>query len=93
MPESEENRLTAAERKERIRERYKGVDADTIDVIPAIKTESFYEDVREKRVGVYARVSTDDSRQTSSYELQKNHYMDVISRHEGWKLIEIYADM
>lgn len=92
MPESEENRLTAAERKERIRERYKGVDADTIDVIPAIKTESFYEDVREKRVGVYARVSTDDPRQTSSYELQKNHYMDVISRHEGWKLIEIYAD-
>ena len=92
MLESEERQLTAAERKEKIRERYKGVSSDELDVIPAIKTESFYEDVREKRVGVYARVSTDDPRQTSSYELQKNHYMDVISRHEGWKLINIYAD-
>ena len=53
---------------------------------------NFQEDVREKRVAVYARVSTDDPRQTSSYELQKNHYTDVISRHEGWNLVEIYAD-
>ena len=66
MLESEERQLTAAERKEKIRERYKGVSSDELDVIPAIKTESFYEDVREKRVGVYARVSTDDPRQTSS---------------------------
>ena len=39
-----------------------------------------------------ALISTDDPNQTSSYELQKNHYMDVVSRHEGWELQEIYAD-
>lgn len=57
--------------KDKIRERYKGIDTDQLDVIPALPQDSFYEDKREKRVAVYARVSTDDPRQTSSYELQK----------------------
>src|SRR5574344_2502856 len=78
--------------KEKIRNKYKGVNPDELDIIPAIPQVNFYEDKNEKRVAVYARVSTDDIRQTSSYELQKNHYMDVIGRHEGWKLVEIYAD-
>lgn len=92
MIESEQ-RLSAAElKKQRIRERYRGIDPDELDVIPATPQENFYEDNAEKRVGVYARVSTDDPRQTSSYELQKNHYLDVIDRHPGWKLYKIYAD-
>ena len=78
--------------KARIRERYKGVDIDELDVIPAIPQENFYENPNEKRVAVYARVSTDDPKQTSSYELQKNHYKDVVGRHPGWNLVEIYAD-
>lgn len=82
----------AQSQKEKIRERYKGIDTDQLDVIPALPQDSFYEDKREKRVAVYARVSTDDPRQTSSYELQKNHYQDVVTRHPGWRLIEIYAD-
>ena len=41
---------------------------------------------------MYARVSTDDPRQTSSYELQKNHYTDLVNRREDWKLVDIYAD-
>lgn len=57
--------------KVRIRERYKGVDLDELDVIPAIAQEDFYDSINKKRVAVYARVSTDDPRQTSSYELQK----------------------
>ena len=84
-----EERLT---KKEKIRERYKGISLDELDIIPADPVINFQDDVREKRVAVYARVSTDDPRQTSSYELQKNHYMDVVSRHEGWNLVEIYAD-
>ena len=92
MIESEQ-KLSAAElKKQRIRERYRGIDPDELDVIPAAPQANFYEDNNEKRVGVYARVSTDDPRQTSSYELQKNHYLDVIDRHPGWKLYEIYAD-
>ena len=37
-------------------------------LIPAKPTENLYDDNVHKRVAVYARVSTDDPRQTSSYE-------------------------
>ena len=47
---------------------------------------------RVQRVAVYARVSTDDPNQTSSYELQKNHYQDVVNSHMNWVLVDIYAD-
>lgn len=80
------------EQKKKIRERYKGVDPDMLEVIPArIKTVDFYDD-EPRRVAVYVRVSTDDPRQTSSYELQKNYYEDLVNRHENWSLVEIYAD-
>lgn len=92
MKENEVHVGNSLSQKEKIRQRYKGINTDELVVIPAIPQANFYEDNREKRVAVYARVSTDDPRQTSSYELQKNHYQDVVSRHPGWKLIEIYAD-
>lgn len=78
--------------KEQIRQRYKGISIEELEVIPAIPQESFFNDSSEKRVAIYARVSTDDARQTSSYELQKNHYRDVVDRHPGWTLTKIYAD-
>lgn len=92
MIESEERASNVAAQKAKIRERYKGVDSDILDVIPAKEHPSLYEDTKEMQVGVYARVSTDDPRQTSSYELQKNHYHDVIGQHVGWVLYDIYAD-
>ena len=91
MKETEKSN-SVSEQKARIRQRYKGIDEDLLEVIPALPRSDFYEDQREKRVGVYARVSTDDPNQTSSYELQKNHYHDLVNRHPGWKLVEIYAD-
>ena len=78
--------------KQRIRERYKGVNEDVLDVIPAKPHEDFYKPQTIKRVAVYARVSTDDPNQTSSYELQKNHYEDMVTRKENWTLVDIYAD-
>ena len=78
--------------KQRIRERYKGVSEDILDVIPAKPREDFYKPETIKRVAVYARVSTDDANQTSSYELQKNHYEDMVRRKENWQLVDIYAD-
>lgn len=78
--------------KARIRARYQGINPDELEIIPSTPQENFYEDKREKRVAVYARVSTDDPRQTSSYELQKNHYIDVVSHNANWKLVDIYAD-
>lgn len=77
--------------KNRIRSRYRGIDPDLLEVIPAKPAEGLYDDVY-KRVAVYARVSTDDPRQTSSYELQKNYYEDYVSNYPNWELIHIYAD-
>ena len=78
--------------KKRIRERYKGVGDGVLDVIPATPQEDFYKSETPKRVAVYARVSTDDPNQTSSYELQKNHYEDFVNRRANWELVDIYAD-
>ncbi len=92
MNEREKQAMTDSERKAKIRERYRGVDREELEVIPAIVPANFHEDTSEKRVAVYARVSTGDPNQTSSYELQKNHYQDMVARHPGWTLVEIYAD-
>lgn len=87
-----EKRLSAEERKQKIRERYKGVDKDELEVIPAREIVSLKEDTSYKRVAAYCRVSTDDPNQISSYELQKNHYEEYIKEHPGWELVGIYAD-
>lgn len=92
MGESESKAEQTSKQKARIRERYRGVDLDKLEIIPAIEKADFYHDESEKRVAVYARVSTDDPRQTSSYELQKNYYTDFVSQHPNWHLVEIYAD-
>lgn len=78
MKISEEREGKTSSQKQKIRERYKGIDADMLDVIPALPQEDVYNPAKKLRVGVYARVSTDDPRQTSSYELQKNHYEDMV---------------
>ena len=77
--------------KQKIRERYKGLNTDDVEVIPARKKADFYDDI-PRRVAVYVRVSTDDPRQTSSYELQKNYYEDFVQKHPSWTLVGIYAD-
>ena len=92
MNENEHKAGSVADQKNKIRELYKGVSLDELDVIPALPQEDIFAVENEQRVAVYARVSTDDPRQTSSYELQKNHYHDVISKSPNWKLVQIYAD-
>ena len=64
----------AADRKQRIRDRYKGVDTSELEVIPAKTVEGLGESTSIRRVAAYVRVSTDNDEQTSSYELQKNYY-------------------
>lgn len=88
----DEKRLSTEERKAKIRERYKGVSKDELEIIPARAIVSLNEDTSYKRVAAYCRVSTDDPNQTSSYELQKNHYEEFINEHLGWELVKIYAD-
>lgn len=79
--------------KQKIRRRYRGTEPPNLEVIPVTTLQpDFYDDDRPKRVAVYARVSTDDPRQTSSYELQKRYYEAQIEKHPNWTLAEIYAD-
>lgn len=44
------------------------------------------------RVAAYCRVSTDDDAQSSSYELQLQHYREMINKNPDWELVDIYAD-
>lgn len=92
MKESEEKSSNIDEQKEKIRRRYKGINPEELEVIPALPQQDIFKTEKMLRVAVYARVSTDDPRQTSSYELQKNHYQDVVNKNPNWTLVEIYAD-
>ena len=92
MNETEQKLSSAEERKEKIRQRYKGIGDDQLSVIPAVPKPDIFDHERTLRVAVYARVSTDDPNQTSSYELQKNHYTDLVNANPNWELVDIYAD-
>ena len=92
MKEYEKAANSQEEKKNRIRERYKGISRNELEFIPAKPKEKLFEETGIKRVCAYCRVSTDDANQTSSYELQKNHYEDMIKEHQGWELVGIYAD-
>ena len=44
------------------------------------------------RVAAYCRVSSDSSDQLHSYAAQIRKYTAEIGNHEGWELVDIYAD-
>ena len=44
------------------------------------------------RVAAYCRVSSDSSDQLHSYASQIRKYTEEISHHQGWELVDIYAD-
>ena len=87
------NEMTNEEKKERIRRRVRAkVDAQHYSFFPeTIQTDTFRID-EHQRAAVYARVSTDDSSQTSSFELQRIYYKEFIEKHAQWELVKIYAD-
>ena len=73
-----EKRKQKQEQKERtIRRMHAKVDPENYEYIPAKKPIDYYDNDVEQRVGIYVRVSTDDIRQTTSYELQKKYYEDL----------------
>jgi DNA invertase Pin-like site-specific DNA recombinase len=47
---------------------------------------------KKKRVAAYARVSTDEEEQLSSYELQVKFYTEHINGNPEWEFMGIYAD-
>ena len=44
------------------------------------------------RVAAYARVSTDEEEQLSSYEAQVDYYTHYIQSNPEWSFVEVYAD-
>ncbi len=89
-----DKRRDKAAAKERVRRRINAdFDRSKYKYIPEEKPIDFYDNDVEQRVGIYVRVSTDDIRQTTSYELQKKYYEDFVQKHPHWKLVKIYAEM
>ncbi len=48
--------------------------------------------MNELKVAAYCRVSTNHDEQEASLEVQISYYKKLISDHEGWKLVKIYAE-
>lgn len=86
-------RRRTVDQKDRVRKRVRAkVDPNNYEFIPAKKQIDYYDNDIQQRVAVYARVSTDNIQQTSSYELQKRYYEDFVVHHPNWTLVKIYAD-
>ena len=78
--------------KQKIRNRYRGVDPSELEVIPAIATDEVALEERKLKVAAYVRVSTENDEQTSSYELQVNDFTDRIRANPNWEFAGIYSD-
>ena len=86
-------RSAKEEAKEKVRRRMRQtVDPDNYEYIPEKKKADYYDTDTQQRVAIYVRVSTDDIRQTTSYELQKKYYEDFVRQRPNWTLAGIYAD-
>ena len=89
MIASEKN---AVDSKEKIVERYKGVDPSRLIVIPAKVTAEANLEERPLKVAAYVRVSTENDEQKSSYELQVNDFTERIKSNPHWEFAGIYSD-
>lgn len=49
-------------------------------------------DTVKVRMAGYARVSSDSADQLSSFSAQVRYYTGLIEKHDGWELVEVYAD-
>ena len=85
--------MTKAQQKERVRGRIRAAtDPEYYSYTPESTRNDYVKSEDEHRVAIYARVSTDDPRQTSSFELQQKYYVDLVARHPNWTLVKIYSD-
>ncbi|CAK7036269.1 MAG: hypothetical protein BACD_00123 [Bacteroides rodentium] len=69
--------------------------AQNVIVIPATIdrfTASPIASQKKRRVAAYARVSTDQEEQLTSYEAQKDYYTNYIQSREDWEFAGLYAD-
>ena len=89
----ENKRKSVQEQKKKVRKRmHASVDPKNYEFYPERKAADFYDTEVPQRVAVYVRVSTDDIRQTTSFELQQRYYEDYIKSRPNWTLYKIYSD-
>ena len=88
MPE-----MTREQQRERVRRRVKSAtNPENYTYFPEKENTDYVKSDEFQRVGIYARVSTDDPAQTSSFELQQKYYTDMVARNPKWELVKIYTD-
>ena len=78
--------------REQLRKLYQQEDNSEKSYIPARSKIDPREMDRLFRVCAYCRVSTDNTEQLSSYELQQAHYQQLVHDHPNWELKRIFAD-
>ena len=69
--------------------------AQRVRVIPATLNRTTAEPIAEKRkrkVAGYARVSTDQEEQQTSYAAQVSYYTEYIQSREDWEFVKVYTD-
>lgn len=87
-------RLSKEQRRERVRQRVKlQFDEDKYEYYPGVEPPDYYNNDVRQLVAIYVRVSTDDPRQTTSFEIQRQYYEEFVTRHPNWVLVGIYAEM
>ena len=47
---------------------------------------------KKRRVAAYARVSTDNEEQQTSYEAQVDYYTQYIHSKDDWEFVKVYTD-
>ena len=66
-----------------------------VTVLEPISSQVIYDNTTEVpklKVAAYARVSTEQDEQQSSYEAQVNYYNQYIRNNPAWEFVGIYAD-
>jgi len=48
--------------------------------------------IKKRRVAAYARVSTDQEEQLTSYEAQVDYYTNYIKSRDDWEFVDVYTD-
>ena len=69
--------------------------AQNVRVIPATRSRMTSAPVAaeaKRKVAGYARVSTDQEEQQTSYEAQVDYYTNYIKGREDWEFVSVYTD-
>ena len=84
--------MMSYDEREQLRQAYQREEPPAAKFIPAKPKIDIYGEDKVFRVCAYCRVSTDNDAQLSSFELQQQHYKQLVGNHPNWDLRHIYAD-